>query len=58
MKKITIILGVLTITSCGMLTKLTDEQMRKQSEMEYQLDKLYLEYSYQRDSIIIEYYKE
>tara|TARA_R110002012_G_scaffold49788_1_gene128697 strand:+ start:1586 stop:1795 length:210 start_codon:yes stop_codon:yes gene_type:complete len=54
MKKITIIMGAFLITSCGMLTPMTE----KEKELEYKIDKLYLEYSYQRDSLIIEYYKE
>ena len=58
MKKIIIVIGVLTITSCGMFTKLTNEQMKKRNDVEYQLDRLYLEYSYERDSLILEYYKE
>ena len=54
MKKLTIITGVLLITSCGMFRPLSDAE----KELEYKIDKLYLEYSYERDSLIIEYYKK
>ena len=54
MKKILIITGVLLTTSCGMFTPLTE----KEKELNYKLDKLYLDYSYERDSLIIEWYKQ
>jgi hypothetical protein len=54
MKKIMIITGVLLTTSCGMFTQMSD----KEKELQYQIDLLYLEYSHERDSLIIEYYKE
>ena len=54
MKKITVIMRAFLITSCGMFTPMTE----KEKQLEYEIDKLYLEYSYQRDSLIIEYYKE
>ena len=53
MKKIGIIIGVLLMTSCGMFRPLTDEE----KQLEYKLDRLYLKYSYERDSLIIEHYK-
>ena len=46
------IFGMLA-TSCGMY-KMTERQII----MEYKLDKLYLEYSYERDSLLLEYYKK
>ena len=54
MNKILIIIGVLLTTSCGMFSKMTDAEQ----ELNYKLDKLYLDYSYERDSLIIEYYKK
>ena len=54
MKKLILITGVLLLTSCGMFMPLTDSE----KELEYKLDKLYLEYSYERDSLIIEHYKK
>ena len=54
MKKTAIIVGVLLMTSCGMFRPLTDAE----KELEYKLDRLYLEYSYERDSLIIEHYKK
>jgi len=53
MSKVIVIIGVLLTTSCGMFSKMTE----KEKQLEYKIDKLYLEYSYQRDSLIIEYYK-
>ena len=44
---------IMILTSCG-TTKLTERQVN----IDYELDKLYLEYSYQRDSLIIEFYKK
>ena len=52
MKKLAIITGVLLMTSCGMFRPLTDEE----KQLEYKLDRLYLKYSYERDSLIIEHY--
>ena len=53
MKKIIIITGVLLTTSCGIITPISE----KEKELNYKIDKLYLEYSYERDSLILEYYK-
>ena len=50
MKKILIIVGILSTTSCGVF-KVTAEQ----ELIEYELDKLYLEYAHKRDSLTIEY---
>ena len=49
-----LIMGAFLVTSCGVLAPMSE----KEKELEYKIDKLYLEYSYQRDSLIIEYYKE
>jgi len=54
MKKLAIILGVLLITSCGMFKPLTNEE----KELNYKIEKLYLKYSYERDSLLIEHYKK
>ena len=54
MKKLALITGVLLITSCGMFRPLTNEE----KELEYKLDRLYLKYSYERDSLIIEHYRK
>ena len=53
MKKITVIVGVLLVSSCGMFTPISDEER----EINYKIDKLYLEYQYKRDSMLIEFYK-
>tara|TARA_R100000234_G_C4836530_1_gene109183 strand:+ start:43 stop:219 length:177 start_codon:yes stop_codon:yes gene_type:complete len=52
MNKLIIITGVLLTTSCGMFSKMTKEEQ----ELNYKLEKLYLEYSYERDSLIIDFY--
>tara|TARA_R100001443_G_scaffold44324_1_gene57283 strand:+ start:850 stop:1017 length:168 start_codon:yes stop_codon:yes gene_type:complete len=54
MRKIIVIMGAFLITSCGVLAPMSE----KEKELEYKIDKLYLEYSYQRDSLIIEYHKQ
>ena len=55
MKKMIIIVGVLTTTSCGMFTTLTNEQKENRDRVEYQIDKAYFEYIIKRDSMILEY---
>tara|TARA_R100001129_G_C5141242_1_gene196026 strand:+ start:356 stop:550 length:195 start_codon:yes stop_codon:yes gene_type:complete len=39
------------LSSCGTLKPMTVEE----KQLEYKIDKLYLEYSYQRDRLIIEH---
>jgi len=60
MKKIinTILLLVVVIfvSSCGINRGLTNEQVEKRNNIDYELDKAYLEYSYKRDSLIVEFY--
>ena len=48
---------VIILSSCG-TSRLTNEQVKHRDNIDYELDKLYLEYSYQRDSLIIEFYKK
>ena len=40
------------------MSSLTQDQVKYRNTIDYELDKLYLEYSYQRDSLIIEFYKK
>tara|TARA_R100001440_G_scaffold47097_2_gene66870 strand:- start:10478 stop:10651 length:174 start_codon:yes stop_codon:yes gene_type:complete len=54
MQKIIIIIASLLFTSCSILSPITD----KERELNYQIDKLYLDYQYKKDSLIIEYYHE
>ena len=54
MKKTIVIAGVLLTTSCGMFTEISKEE----KELNYKIDLLYLDYSYKRDSLILEYYKQ
>ena len=52
---ISLIMMVL-MSSCGVNRGLSIEQVDKRNQIDYELDKLYLEYSYQRDSLIMEFY--
>ena len=49
---ILLIVLVLLFSSCG-----TYKMTKRQIQINYELDKAYLEYSYQRDSLTIEYYR-
>jgi len=49
---------IMAMSSCGINKGLTNEQIERRNNIDYQLDKLYLEYSYERDSLIIEFYKK
>ena len=42
---------LILFSSCGTLKPMTVEE----KQLEYKIDKLYLEYSYQRDRLIIEH---
>ena len=53
MNKIAIIVGVLLTTSCGTFSKMTEQE----KELNYKIDKLYLEYQYKKDSLLIEFYR-
>ena len=48
---------LITLSSCG-TSRLTNEQVTHRNNIDYELNKLYLNYSYQRDSLIIEFYKK
>ena len=51
--RVVLVIGVLIfLSSCS--PKLSPRQV----EIDYELEKAYLEYSYQRDSLIIEFYKK
>lgn len=43
---------IVLLSSCG-----TFKMTEKEKQVAYELDKLYLDYTYKRDSIIIEYNK-
>ena len=53
MKKILIIITSLTLDSSG-----TSQLTQKQIEINYELDKLWIEYKYESDSLINEFYKK
>tara|TARA_R100000935_G_C2717848_1_gene116718 strand:+ start:379 stop:558 length:180 start_codon:yes stop_codon:yes gene_type:complete len=56
MNKVIVIIGVLTMTSCGVFTTLSKEQKEKRDLTNYKIDKAYFEYSQYRDSLMLEYY--
>ncbi len=53
MKKIILSITVLTMFSCG-----TSQLTQKQVRINYELDKLWIEYKYESDSLINEFYKK
>jgi len=57
MKKILIVITASLLTSCGMFTTLTTEQLKQRSQIDYELNKLYNEYQLKQDSLLIEYHK-
>jgi hypothetical protein len=57
MKTLIITLGVLTLSSCAFTSKLTDDQLVHRNKIDYELDKLWADYQYKSDSLLIEYYK-
>jgi len=57
MKKTIIWISCLLIfSSCGM-NKLTTEQLDKRNKIDFEMNKLWIEYQYKTDSLYIEYYK-
>ena len=54
---IIIIIGICSLSSCGMMNKLTDEELHQRSKLDYEMNKLYNEYQVKNDSLLIEYYK-
>ena len=55
MKKLKILICVsVLLTSCTM-TKYTTQELKQMNRIDYELDKLYLEYQLKSDSLIIEY---
>ena len=52
-----IIILITMLSSCG-TSNLTNEQVKHRNKVDYEINKLYLEYSYKRDSLIIEFYKK
>jgi len=47
---------IMAMSSCGVNKGLTNEQVEERNKIDYELNKVYLEYSYQRDSLIMEFY--
>mgnify|MGYP003125119886 FL=1 len=53
MKKIILSMTVLTMFSCS-----TSQLTQKQVKINYELDKLWIDYKYESDSLINEFYKK
>tara|TARA_R100000781_G_C4040232_1_gene113710 strand:- start:296 stop:508 length:213 start_codon:yes stop_codon:yes gene_type:complete len=49
---------MLFIVVCVLLSSCSFKMTPRQAEIDYELEKVYLEYSYKRDSLIIEYHKK
>ena len=41
-----------------MMNNVTDAELKRNNEITYELDKLWAEYEYKRDSLLIELYKD
>ena len=58
MIKKSLIIGIIVITSsCGINKGLSIEQVNQRDKIDCELDKLYLNYSYKIDSLIMEFYQ-
>jgi hypothetical protein len=53
-----IIMIIFALTSCGLTTQLTDTQLEHRNKIQYEIDKVWSEYSYKTDSLWIEYHKK
>lgn len=51
------IMILICLSSCGMMNKLSDEQLQQRNKIDYEMNKLYNEYQVKNDSLLIEYYK-
>ena len=58
MKRIIISISALVMISCGTSRNLTTEQIERRNNIDYELSKIYLEYSYKRDSLTMEFYRK
>ena len=58
MKRIIISISALVMISCGTSRNLTTEQIERRNSIDYELSKIYLEYSYKRDSLTMEFYRK
>jgi len=45
------------LSSCGSLTKLSDNELQRRAEIQHEIDILYTEYKYKTDSLWIQYYR-
>ena len=50
---VSLVLGLMLMSSCG-----TSQLTQKQIEINYKLDKLWIDYKYESDSLINEFYKK
>jgi|TARA_R110000744_G_scaffold190403_1_gene309544 hypothetical protein len=54
---ISIALAVIFLSSCGVSNKLTDKQQQDRAKIDFEINKLWNKFEFQRDSLVIEYYK-
>ena len=52
-----IIICISMLSSCGTI-RLTDEQVSHRNEVQYEINKVWNEYTYKTDSLWIEYHKK
>jgi len=45
---------IVMMSSCGISNQLTDAQLEKRNKINYELDKLWIEYEYKSDSLWLE----
>lgn len=57
MKKLLVGLALTTLCSCGIMNKLTDEQLNQRNKLSFELSEVYNEYLFKTDSLLIEYNK-
>jgi hypothetical protein len=58
MKKLCLVVSAgLLLSSCGMMNKLSDEQLHQRNKIDYEMTKIWNEYQVKNDSLLIEYYK-
>ena len=54
---ISIALAVIFLSSCSLSNKLTDKQQQDRAKIDFEINKLWNKFEFQRDSLVIEYYK-
>jgi uncharacterized protein YceK len=58
MKKLFLVVSTgILFSGCGMMNKLSDEQLHQRNKIDYEMTKIWNEYQVKNDSLLIEYYK-